>query len=682
VNRRIVSALIIVILSALTTPARAADPPSPDVAIDEAGAALEEVVVLAAKRPQPLREAAASSTVITAADLAAFGWRDFAEAIGSLAGFYTNDPRDTTYIGVRGIGLPGDVNGRILILVDGHEQQELWSHSAYPEQMGLDAALIDHIEVLRGPASALYGSLGFLAIINVVTKRPTEHDWARATVDLATSRGLRAAATAGHRFGSGLELSLALSGTLEAGQPYRYPDLAGMADTTRPESDAATGFAAYGHLAFRGLTVRGSYQVLDKHIPFAPYGTIFDDPTNHFLTSRGYLDVGYQAGRPEAAQVVAHARFDTASYVDDLAYGPDQDHAKNWLFHDEAHPWCVGADLKLLAVREQGDRLRAALTLGGDFTYFHGDDLSGEPGSTPTANLANDLLFGAFLGQAEVTLARKLILTVGARADLADHYPSEVSPRAALVLLPYPAGTWKLLYNHGFIHPSWYETFFDDRTSVIGNPNLRPERVDHFEIVYQHQIGRAAAVTASLFYIHGADLLEQRTVCLADDGTIGPAAGCATKMPKQTQNARSFQSAGAELGISARLLDTGRLYANWSWAHASDEEGLPPVNSPEHQVKAGLSLPVWRDHLFVGAEVRYRSAVRLGLGSLEQGGEQLLLSALVSWRDIPKGLTAQLKVYDVTAQPRVEPSLAEDSRPIVRIPHGGPTEVLRLSYGF
>jgi hypothetical protein len=87
---------------------------------------------------------------------------------------------------------------------------------------------------------------------------------------------------------------------------------------------------------------------------------------------------------------------------------------------------------------------------------------------------------------------------------------------------------------------------------------------------------------------------------------------------------------------------------------------------PLRQVKAGLSLPVWRDHLFVGAEVRYRSPVRLGLGSL----------------DLPKGWSAQLKVYDVTAQPWVEPSLAEDSRPIVRIPHGGPTAVLRLSYGF
>ena len=49
---------------------------------------------------------------------------------------------DYTYFGVRGVSQRGDFNGRILILVDGHQQQELWSHAAYPEGLGLDAAII------------------------------------------------------------------------------------------------------------------------------------------------------------------------------------------------------------------------------------------------------------------------------------------------------------------------------------------------------------------------------------------------------------------------------------------------------------------------------------------------------------------------------------------------------------
>src|SRR5207245_10689605 len=110
------------------------------------------------------------------------------------------------YFGVRGINGKGDTNGRILILVDGHQQQELWSHAFYPEAAGLDASMIDHIEVLRGPASALYGSLGFLAIINVVTRRGTDREWMKATFEMTNVSGFRGVATLGHHFKNDVEL--------------------------------------------------------------------------------------------------------------------------------------------------------------------------------------------------------------------------------------------------------------------------------------------------------------------------------------------------------------------------------------------------------------------------------------------------------------------------------------------
>src|ERR1700675_3453976 len=124
---------LLLLLMVCAGSARADETVSGDVDLDAIYKALDQVVVLAAKRPQTLREAPASTSVITSADMEAYGWRNAAEAIGSLAGFYTNDPGDLTYLGVRGISQKGDTNGRILVLVDGHQQQELWSHSFYPE---------------------------------------------------------------------------------------------------------------------------------------------------------------------------------------------------------------------------------------------------------------------------------------------------------------------------------------------------------------------------------------------------------------------------------------------------------------------------------------------------------------------------------------------------------------------
>ena len=183
-------------------------------------------VEIAARREQDQRETAANTVVITAADLEAYGWRDWVEAIQSLAGVYVTAPHEDTYIGIRGVSPKGDFNGRILILVDGHAQNELWAHGGYPDMMGLDAAMIDHIEVLKGPASALYGSLGFLGIINIVTRRGTENDWGRATYEMQNLWGFKGVATVGHRFKNGLEFGLQAQAFGSTGQVFTFPDLA------------------------------------------------------------------------------------------------------------------------------------------------------------------------------------------------------------------------------------------------------------------------------------------------------------------------------------------------------------------------------------------------------------------------------------------------------------------------
>ncbi len=694
----------------LMTPARAdnsnsVEVPSVEVDLDAISKTLDQVVVLAAKRPQSLREAPASTSVITAADLEAYGWRNFTEAISSLAGFYTNDPRDLTYFGVRGISSKGDTNGHVLVLVDGHQQQELWSHSFYPEGAGLDATMIDHIEVLRGPASALYGSLGFLAIINVVTKRGTEKDWAKITFDLTNASGFRGVATLGHRFKNDLEFGLSVNAWGSLGESYAYPDLKDNSacspdipstctkGVSNANTDADAGVAVYGHLEYKGLSIKASYQWWDKHIPFAPYRTLFNDQTNHYTLERAYLDIGYIYGAPEKAQLSVRGYFDSAGYIDDLAYSDTGMAADRYVFHDEAHPWWTGAEAKLLVEREWAKRLRFTFTLGGELTYFHGDDSSGVTGDpTSTVKLSHDLLFGAVYAQSELAYSRKLFLTLGLRGDFANFFIAnddfsrryELSPRAAIVLLPYETGTFKLLYSHGFILPAWYDVFFSDGISILGNPKLGPERADNYELVYQQEIGAPMLLTTSLFYIHGSDLIDETVVCVPDPTVLAPSPDCPAGQSARTQrqNLQSFQSMGAEIGLTGKFKRGIRMYANYSYAHATNGDGSRPFNSPEHLFKAGTSIPVWRDHLVLGAEMNVISPRRYSEDSPDLSPTAVLLNAFVMWKGLPKGLAASFKVYNLTGVTWYEPSTAEDSFPIVRIPHPGPTVAFRLSYQY
>src|SRR5262249_40228945 len=121
---------------------------------------------------------------------------------------------------------------------------------------------------------------------------------------------------------------------------------------------------------------------------------------------------------------------------------------------------------------------------------------------------------------------------------------------------------------------------------------------------------------------------------------------------------------------------------NYSYAHATNGDGTRAFNSPEHLLKTGLSVPVWRDHLILGVEGQLISQRKLLETSPDESDVTVRLHAFVTWKGLPRGLMATLKVYDLTGQTYYEPSQAEDSFPIVRIPHDGPTVVLRLSYAY
>ena len=148
---------------------------------DLADASFEQLanmkVYTASKHLQSGVDAPSSITVVTADEIQRHGYRTLASVLQSVRGFFITYDRNYSSVGVRGFARPGDYNTRILLLVDGHRLNDnLYDEAMLGTEFPVDINLIQQIEIIRGPASSLYGSNALFAVINVITKRGREVD--------------------------------------------------------------------------------------------------------------------------------------------------------------------------------------------------------------------------------------------------------------------------------------------------------------------------------------------------------------------------------------------------------------------------------------------------------------------------------------------------------------------------
>lgn len=489
-------------------PATATDAPSEpprdlrELSLEELMQIEVPTVVGASKREQKITDAPSAVTVVMADEIRKFGHRSLADILRSVRGLYVGYDRTYGYIGVRGFNSPGDFGGRILLSINGHRLNEPLFDSAFNgTDFLLDVDLIERVEIVRGPGSVLYGNNAFFAVVNVVTRNAASVDGGEVAGAAGSHDTYQGRATIGKVLASGVEVLLA--GTSYHSHGKGHIEVPGF-DTPARNPGVATNFDAdefwstFGSVRYRGVTLEGGYIRRQKDTPLAPYGSLFDVDRQHPIDSRGYASLGWAGSLARDWSSSVRAYYDYYGLEVDYPYGSN----------DPGEPAPVSLNrerdrAQWVGVEGQASRVffgKHRLTLGAEGRYDF--DLRIRSWDDPPFSLVSNLdttthREGMFT-QGELALLPTLTFVAGGRYDHYSEFGDTFNPRVALVYRPLESASLKFLYGHAYRAPNVFERDFVGIGSVA-NPDLKPERIRTYELVYEHYLPQDIRVSVSGF---------------------------------------------------------------------------------------------------------------------------------------------------------------------------------------
>jgi outer membrane receptor for ferrienterochelin and colicins len=504
----------------------------------------ETVITTASKSTERGSTAPATSTILTAEDIRTHGIHSIDEALDFLSlGMVTSNTLRAVDVGARGVLLTRDQGDHFLLLVDGHAVNEaLFGAARFERGAGIPMEMIDHLEVILGPGSVLYGSNAMLGVVNVVTKRARDFDGTHVVVESEISKSWRVAAGAGYEpklFGTKAEVAIALEYYRQDGPAFTLgPQTMGVDWTTgdpwrlgpNGRTDGFWGGKAShsyyssvpaGQLSLRiknlKITFHGSTykRAAPFNNPFLPVESDFDDPQNYELDRSAWVDI------KEEDQLSPVLRLTTRLYGDTF------DYQRN--LNVSAAAECIAVGVSTCRFRTIGVSRWAGAEVQTSWDWFSSGTvvtLLGADGRTRFVSAASDVMNGAtdqharstvgYIHEHDQILGAYLQQTwqptkwfsanVGGRMDFDQRFGQRFSPRAAVSTQAWRGATLKVICSEAFRAPSWQESTVAG-TAQLAAGALRPETVRSTEAVIDQGLG-SHHLLFGVFRSWWADIVE------------------------------------------------------------------------------------------------------------------------------------------------------------------------------
>lgn len=529
--------------------------------------------------------------------------------------------------GVMGYGVSGGAAGsislrglsggtaRLMVMIDGHPQYAgIFGH---PIADAYQSFLAERVEVLRGPASVLYGSNAMGGVINIVTRKMQED-------------GVKTNLRAG--YGSYNTLETELTNRIRKG---RFSSVISGSYNRTDGHRADMGFEQYGGYAKLGYEMTDNWN-LRGDVNVTHFNASYPGPVDAPLLdgdqriTRGMTSFAVENRYEKTSGAVSFFynwgnHWINDGYAPSAGEGPQDDR-----FNSRDN--MMGVSLYQSTQFFKGNRI----TLGFDWFRYGGhawsEYVSGENIGT-TSELVDkheDELAGYIDFRQDI--GSWLTFNAGLRADHHSRIGLEWVPQAGLAFhLPH-ALELKASASKGFRYPILREMYMFPPQ----NPDLQPESMWNYELAFSQRLmeGRLT-YGVNFFYIDGKNLIQT----LPNPNGSG----------MLNQNSGAIKNTGVEVQAAYRIDRHWSVDGNYSFLHMEN----PVIAAPEHKLYAGANFSHGRWNVSTG--VQYIAGLFTSVGDQPETEDFVLWNLRASfrackWLDIwARGENLLAQEYEINA---------------------------------
>ncbi|MCF6282885.1 MAG: TonB-dependent receptor [Candidatus Polarisedimenticolaceae bacterium] len=520
----------------------------------------DDLITIVTKHPQSLRDAPAIASVITAREIRKMGARSIQDVLHRLPGFDISMTATGSYIiEVRGIL----ASQKIKVMVDGHTVQEEVNQGVGWAWDTITLENVKRIEVIRGPASSLYGTNAYAGIINIVTNDGEDVDGVIGGVGIGSFNTKRSNLQLGGRSGD-LEYAFYANGYKTDGDSlFLERDTLGNSGKTvfwEEQVDFAAKFN------YQGWQLNSRY--LEKRRgPYIGIGHALNDESE-IKHGQYFVDLSYQGEINEQLDISTKLFLDRSTNFDQYwqlwpasAYpAPPGGLVAHAITESETYGAELQFDYQLFennlltfgAAVEHHELFNAQFFVNFNLDYSpigYLKEVTGDRDWIDQPKAHRDIW--ALYMQDIWTLSEQVTLTFGVRHDEYSDFGSSTSPKVAAVWKMDDHWDLKVQYAKGFKAPTFAELYVQDNPAQTGNPNLKPETADTYELSLGYITPGQVNTRLTYFNIN-----EQDKIVMTQTGT------------GQSENIGGTEIEGIEFEWKKELGAANNIYFNYTWQDA------------------------------------------------------------------------------------------------------------------